>query len=54
MKKKNDSKCLVCKEKIFIGDVHYPFCSVKCSKIDLGRWFAEEYFFLDQNNENNS
>ena len=21
----------------------YPFCSAKCRKIDLGRWFGEQY-----------
>jgi endogenous inhibitor of DNA gyrase (YacG/DUF329 family) len=21
----------------------YPFCSVKCRKIDLGRWLGEKY-----------
>ncbi len=54
MKKKNDSKCLVCKKEIFTGDTHYPFCSLRCSEIDLGRWITEKYYFLDQNDENNS
>ena len=54
MKKTNNLHCLICKKKIDAEVRHYPFCSIKCSKIDLGRWFGEEYYFLDSSKKNNS
>jgi endogenous inhibitor of DNA gyrase (YacG/DUF329 family) len=24
---------------------HHPFCSERCSSVDLGRWFAGKYIF---------
>ena len=36
------SKCLTCK-KLIDKHIFHPFCSKKCSEIDLGKWFLEKY-----------
>jgi uncharacterized protein len=37
-------KCPVCyQEKIWQGNAYRPFCSERCSLIDLGKWSAGEY-----------
>lgn len=38
---KQETCCPVCKKP---ADTKFtPFCSDRCSKIDLGRWFSESY-----------
>ena len=31
---------------------HTPFCSKRCSQIDLGKWLSEAYFIPVDNSEN--
>ena len=33
--------CPICKKKV--GEGRSAFCSPRCAKIDLGRWFNESY-----------
>ena len=47
------SKCLICKKLIEKQEYH-PFCSKKCSRIDLGRWFLEDYYLSEDIDENNN
>ncbi len=37
----NNDKCPICKQAAL--EKHHPFCSVRCSEIDLGRWLNESY-----------
>ncbi|MBT5187909.1 MAG: DNA gyrase inhibitor YacG [Kordiimonadaceae bacterium] len=37
----NNNKCPICNEAATTK--HHPFCSAKCSDIDLGRWFNGSY-----------
>ncbi len=37
------SKCIICKKPIYKNDKYFPFCSDKCSKIDLFRWLDNRY-----------
>lgn len=37
----NNDKCPVCKEAT--TEKYHPFCSTRCSEIDLGRWFNGSY-----------
>ena len=37
------SKCINCQKEIGKQDKHFPFCSDKCSKIDLFRWLDNRY-----------
>ena len=37
------SKCINCQKEIGKEDKHFPFCSDKCSKIDLFRWLDNRY-----------
>ena len=54
MKKiKSLKKCLICKKEIFIQSNSYPFCSKKCSQIDLGKWLNEKYSFSEEIDEEN-
>ena len=39
--KNNKTKCPTCGS--FSVKSSYPFCSQRCSTIDLGRWFDGEY-----------
>lgn len=32
----------------------YPFCSVKCRKIDLGRWLGEKYRVASDDRSSNT
>lgn len=41
MKKMNQKNCPICKKT---SDKKYtPFCSLRCSQIDLSKWFSESY-----------
>lgn len=37
----NNTKCPICKEPA--TQKYHPFCCVRCSEIDLGRWFKGNY-----------
>ena len=37
----NNEKCPICNEAA--TDKYHPFCSDRCSEIDLGRWFNGSY-----------
>ena len=39
--KNNKTKCPTC--GIFAVKSYYPFCSQRCSSIDLGKWFDGKY-----------
>ena len=42
-------KCKVCKDKtIDRKSEFFPFCSARCRDVDLGKWFAGEYFIKGQ------
>ena len=44
-------KCITCK-KFMENHYYYPFCSKKCSEIDLGRWLLGNYYFTEDSKEN--
>lgn len=35
--------CRICSKPAAPGSKYYPFCSKRCSTIDLGAWSAEKY-----------
>ena len=37
-------KCCIC-DRSFVRETTtvFPFCSVRCQQIDLGRWYNEDY-----------
>ena len=37
------SNCIHCQKEIDKQDKNFPFCSDKCSKIDLFRWLDNRY-----------
>ena len=37
------SNCINCQKEIDKQDKYFPFCSDKCSKIDLFRWLDNRY-----------
>ncbi len=37
------SSCINCQKEIDKQDKYFPFCSDKCSKIDLFRWLDNRY-----------
>ena len=44
----NDRKlveCPTCQKNA--SESHYPFCSVKCSNIDLKKWLSDEGYIKD-------
>jgi uncharacterized protein len=47
------SPCLVCKKEALprAKNPAYPFCSMRCRLIDLGKWLGEEYRVPDQQAE---
>jgi len=51
------NKCPTCKKPAFQKDNKwFPFCSERCKKVDLGKWFLGEYSIAgekvkDPNNE---
>ena len=44
------SKCLICK-KLIEKDNYYPFCSKRCSDIDLSKWLTEGYYISEDHND---
>jgi endogenous inhibitor of DNA gyrase (YacG/DUF329 family) len=44
-----NSTCPICKKELSseAGHSPFPFCSPRCKKIDLYRWFNEEYRFSE-------
>lgn len=38
-----EAKCPICRNRSVQGEDHFPFCSERCQKIDLGNWSSEEY-----------
>lgn len=47
------SLCPVCKKEAFrrAKNQAFPFCSVRCRLIDLGKWLGEEYRVPDEQAE---
>ena len=41
------SNCINCQKKIDIQDKYFPFCSDKCSKIDLFRLLYNRYIISE-------
>ena len=41
--KSNNAKCLTCNKEFDINLKTKPFCSKRCSYIDLNNWFREKY-----------
>ena len=37
------NKCIICQKQINKKDKFFPFCSDKCSKVDLFRWLDDRY-----------
>ena len=50
--KLKSTDCPLCGEKSF--HPHTPFCSKRCSQLDLGKWLSEAYFVPTQDSENDS
>lgn len=55
-------KCVIC-NKEFEKSEYYPFCSIRCKRVDLNRWLSEVYVIpdgekeiqvFDKNNENST
>jgi endogenous inhibitor of DNA gyrase (YacG/DUF329 family) len=43
-----NSTCPICKKELSPGaGGPFPFCSPRCKKVDLYRWFNEEYRFSE-------
>ena len=40
---KNMTHCPVCRELTTHENAEYPFCSKRCSDVDLGRWMTGRY-----------
>jgi len=37
-------KCPICgRENDFMAPPLGPFCSIRCKRVDLGKWFGEDY-----------
>ena len=51
MAKLASKTCPECKAKFRYASVRehawFPFCSERCKVIDLGRWFSNEYAFVE-------
>ena len=41
------SSCINCQKEIDKQDKYFPFCSDKCSKIDLFRWLDNRYIISE-------
>jgi endogenous inhibitor of DNA gyrase (YacG/DUF329 family) len=35
--------CPICKKKVKLGDLYFPFCSERCRTADLANWAEEKY-----------
>ncbi len=40
---KKKLKCPICKDPVKEDSPTFPFCSDRCKKVDLGRWFDGKY-----------
>ena len=41
-------KCPICgRENDLFAQPTGPFCSVRCQRVDLGKWFNEDYRFSE-------
>ena len=36
-------RCPICKKEVKAGEADFPFCSLRCRTIDLGKWASGEY-----------
>ena len=45
IKNRKSVKCPICKKKA--TEPYIPFCSTKCSDIDLMKWLSNEGYFKD-------
>jgi endogenous inhibitor of DNA gyrase (YacG/DUF329 family) len=44
------SKCPICKTKK-PNEKFFPFCSERCSSVDLGKWLNESYLIENEAND---
>jgi len=45
-------RCPICKkETLWAGNTYRPFCSERCSLIDLGKWASDEYRIAGEKKE---
>jgi uncharacterized protein len=42
-KKSRSLRCPTCRTLVLKGDENFPFCSVRCRTIDLGKWASGGY-----------
>lgn len=42
-KKPRTLACPTCRKTVLMSDEHFPFCSDRCRKIDLGKWASGAY-----------
>lgn len=47
-KTKNPKACTTCAKPITEENPHAPFCSERCSAVDLSKWLREEYRLADK------
>ena len=50
--KTKSTDCPLCGDKAL--KPHLPFCSKRCSQIDLGKWLSEAYFIPVHDSDNDS
>ena len=50
--KPKSTDCPLCGEKS--TPPHTPFCSKRCSQLDLGKWLSEAYFVPTQDSDEDS
>lgn len=44
--------CPICKQPVEEGTKTFPFCSNRCQKVDMGKWFDGKYMIsrpIEQN-----
>lgn len=49
--KSNEVKCLICFKEFDINLKTKPFCSRRCSYIDLNNWLGEKYSVQENDND---
>ncbi len=42
-KDKSSNTCPICKVTVSEESETYPFCSDRCKKVDMGKWFDGKY-----------
>ena len=48
----NGRRCPTCRGSGgAVGTRCFPFCSVRCQEVDLGRWLSEDYRIPDRSGE---